>query len=152
VLPFRFRPQPALDLRKKQEDAAAAAVAEARRASASAEAVRLERQTSFDEAAKRAAAADAAGGDVTVAIWHRNWMRSQRRELVRSEAIAEDRRVMLRDAESRLIEARRRVRVLERLRERALDMHQRREREIEQKALDELAVLQFAIRQRGEFT
>jgi flagellar FliJ protein len=150
MAPFRFRPQPALDLRKRQEEAAAAAVAAARLATEQAEAARSECQQRFDEAGRRAAEADAAGGEVTIAIWYRNWMRSQRRELARAEAIAEDRRVMLRDAESRLVDARRRVRVLERLRERAWDAHQRREREAEQKALDELAGLQFAIRQRGE--
>jgi flagellar export protein FliJ len=58
--------------------------------------------------------------------------------------------VQLQDAERLLIEARRRVRVLERLRERAWTTHQQNERRVEQQRLDELAVLRFAIRQRGE--
>jgi flagellar export protein FliJ len=147
---FRFRAQPALEMRRKQEELQRAAVNDARLASEAAEAALAAAQASFDDATARAHAADAEGGDVTVAIWHRNWIKSQRRELARCDAIAEDRRVQLQDAERLLIEARRRVRVLERLRERAWTTHQQNERRVEQQRLDELAVLRFAIRQRGE--
>ncbi|HEY8548640.1 MAG TPA: flagellar FliJ family protein [Vicinamibacterales bacterium] len=147
---FRFRPQPALDLRKREEELARMAVSEAHAACEAAEASWREAQRRLDEAAARAREADAAGGDVTLAIWHRNWMRSQRREVVRCEAVAEERRVALAEAEARLVEARRRVRVLERLKERALAAYRERERQAEQRAIDELANLRFAIRQRGE--
>jgi flagellar export protein FliJ len=147
---FRFRAQPALDLRRKDEERQREAVNEARRRSEAAENAQIAAQTRFDDASARAAEADAAGGDVTTAIWHRNWIKSQRRELARAEAIAEDRRVQLEDAEKLLIEARRRVKVLERLRERSLAAHQQQERHAEQLRLDELAVLRYAIRQRGE--
>jgi flagellar export protein FliJ len=150
VAVFRFRPQAALDLRRRQVDAAQLAVAEARAGSERAEAAVAAAQAAFDAAAARARTADAAGGDVTVAIWYRNWIKSQRRELARTEAIAEERRVSLAAADAALVEARRRVRVLERLRERAEAAHQQRERQHEQRALDELANLQFAIRQRGD--
>lgn len=147
---FRFRAQPALDMRRKQEDAQHEAVNEARRVSDAAEAAQSAAQTRFDDASTQAAQADAVGGDVTIAIWHRNWIKSQRRELARCEAIAEDRRVQLQDAERLLMEARRRVRVLERLRARSLSVHEQEERRVEQQQLDELAVLRFAIRQREE--
>jgi flagellar biosynthesis chaperone FliJ len=147
---FRFRPQPALDLRRKQEEAQQEAVHDARRVSDAAEAAMATAQVRFDDAATRAREADAEGGDVTIAIWHRNWIKSQRRELARSEAIAEDRRIQLQDAEQLLVEARRRVRVLEKLRIKAWTTHQEQERHVEQQRLDELAVLRFAIRQRGE--
>lgn len=147
---FKFRAQPALDLRRREEDKQREAVNEARRISDAAENARIAAQTRFDDASARAAEADAIGGDVTTAIWHRNWIKSQRRELARAEAIAEDRRVQLEDAEKLLIEARRRVRVLERLRERAVATHEQQERHAEQQRLDELAVLRYAIRQRGE--
>jgi flagellar biosynthesis chaperone FliJ len=150
VATFKFRPQPALDMRRKQEEAQHEAVNEARRISDAADAAFHAAQTQFDEASAQAAQADAIGGDITVAIWHRNWIKSRRRELARSEAIAEDRRVQLQDAEKLLVEARRRVRVLERLRTRAWTAHQRQEQHAEQQRLDELAVLRFAIRQRGE--
>jgi flagellar export protein FliJ len=148
--PFRFRPQPALDLRRREEEAAQLLVTEARRACERADDAVTAAQAAFDTAARRACEADAAGGDVTLAIWHRNWMRSQRRELVRAEAAAEERRVALATAEAGLVEARRRVRVLERLRDRALAAHQQRERASEQRALDELATLRYASRHRGE--
>lgn len=147
---FRFRPQPALDLRRKQEDAQQEAVNEARRVSDAAEAAMSAAHAHFDDAAARGRQADAEGGDVGIAIWHRNWIKSKRRELARSEAIAEDRRVQLQDAERLLVEARRKVRVLERLRTRAWDTHQQQERHDEQKRLDEFAVLRFAIRQKEE--
>ena len=147
---FKFRAQPALDMRRKQEETQREAVNEARSISNDAETARIAAQTRFDEASTRAAAADAVGGDVSTAIWHRNWIKSQRRELARAEAIAEDRRVQLEDAEKLLVEARRRVRVLEKLRERAVAAHEQHERHAEQQQLDELAVLRFAIRQRGE--
>lgn len=147
---FRFRPQAALDLRRRQQEAAQLAVSEARQQEEAAEAHRHEAASAFEAAATRAREADAVGGDVTLSIWYRNWIRAQRRELARCEAIAEDRRMQLREAESRLVEARRRVRVLERLRAHHWAEHQQRERQVEQRALDELATLQFAIRQRGE--
>jgi flagellar FliJ protein len=147
---FQFRPQVALDLRKREEDAAQRAVSEARVVSDRAAQAHAEAQAAFDTGSARAASADAAGGSVTDAIWHRNWIRSLRRELVRSEANAEDRRVQLEAAEQALVVARERVKALERLKERALSAHRERERREEQKAMDDLAGLRFAIRQRRE--
>jgi len=147
---FRFRPQAALDLRRREEDAAALAVSEARVASDRAAEAYAAAQTAFDAGFAQAAAADAEGGSVTASVWHRNWIRSLRRELVRTEAHAEDRRVQLGAAEQALVVARERVRALERLRERAWAAHLECERREEQKAMDDLATLRFATRQRRE--
>jgi len=147
---FHFRPQVALDLRKREEDAAQRVVSEARAISDRAAQVHADAQAAFDVGFTRAAAADATSGSVTDAIWHRNWIRSLRRELVRAEAHAEDRRVQLEVAEQALVVARERVRALERLKERALAAHRERERREEQKAMDDLATLRFAIRERRE--
>jgi flagellar export protein FliJ len=147
---FLFRPQPALDMRQAEERLKAEAVNEARRLSDLAMEEYEAAVARFDEATARAQEADAAGGDVTTAIWYRNWIRSRRRDVVRCEENAEDRRVQLETAERELVEAKRRVRVLERLREKAIEAHRQAERRQEQQQLDELAVLQFAIRQRGE--
>src|SRR5919198_624302 len=49
-------------------------------------------------------------------------------------------------AEAKALEARRAVRVIEKLRERAWNAHETRERREEQKALDLLGVMQYAIR------
>ena len=107
-------------------------------------------QAAFDAGSARAAALDATGGSITDVIWHRNWIRSLRRELVRTEANAEDRRVQLEAAEQALVAARERVKALERLKERAVAAHQERERREEQRAMNDLATLRFAIRQRSE--
>jgi flagellar FliJ protein len=147
---FIFRPQPALDLRRRQEEAAQLAVSEARVISEHAAQLFADAQAAFAAGSARAAALDAAGGSITEVIWHRNWIRSLRRELVRTEANAEDRRVQLETAEQALVVARERVKALERLKERAVAAHQERERREEQKAMDELATLRFAIRQRSE--
>jgi flagellar export protein FliJ len=147
---FRFRPQPALDLRRRQEDAAQLVVSEARVISDRAAQVFASAQTAFDTGSARAAAHDAMGGSITDVIWHRNWIKSLRRELVRCEANAEDRRVQLETAEQALVVARERVKALERLKERAIAAHQERERREEQRAMDDLATLRFAIRQRRE--
>jgi flagellar protein FliJ len=147
---FIFRPQPALDMRRRDEERAQLAVAEARVISERAAQAHADAQAAFEGGTARAAAADAAGGSITDVIWHRNWIRSLRRELVRTEANAEDRRVQLEAAEQALVAARERVAVLERLKERAVEAHRERERREEQKAMDELATLRFAIAQRRE--
>ena len=85
---FIFRPQPALDLRRREVDAAQLAVAEARAISDRAAQAFAAAQASFEAGSARAAALDAAGGSITDVIWHRNWIRSLRRELVRTETCA----------------------------------------------------------------
>jgi flagellar FliJ protein len=147
---FRFRPQVALDLRRREEEAAQRVVSEARVVSDRAAAAFADAQAAFDAGTVRAAAVEAAGGSVTDSVWHRNWIRSLRRELVRCEAHAEDRRVQLETAEQALVVARERVKALERLKERAFEAHQQRERRDEQRAMDDLATLRFALRQRSE--
>ena len=147
---FIFRPQPALDLRRREEDAAQLVVSEARVISDRAAQAFAGAQAAFDAGSARTAALDAAGGSITDVIWHRNWIRSLRRELVRTEANAEDRRVQLEAAEQALLVARERVKALERLKERAVAAHQERERREEQRAMNDLATLRFAIRQRSE--
>ena len=114
---FIFRPQPALDLRRREADAAQLAVAEARVISDRAAHLFADAQGAFEAGSARAAALDAAGGSI---------------------------------AEQALVAARERVKALERLKERAVAAHQERERREEQKAMNELATLRFAIRQRSE--
>jgi flagellar protein FliJ len=147
---FSFRPQVALDLRRREEEAAQRVVSEARVVSDRAAAAYADAQAAFDAGTARAAGVEAAGGSVTESVWHRNWIRSLRRELVRCEAHAEDRRVQLETAEQALVVARERVKALERLKERAFEAHQVRERRDEQRAMDDLATLRFALRQRSE--
>lgn len=147
---FRFRPQVALDLRTREEEAAQLVVAQARQESDRAAQAYADAQAAFDAGTARAAAVDLAGGTVTDTIWHRNWIRALRRELVRTEAQAEDRRVQLEAAEQALVIARERVKALEQLRERAWTAHRQREGQEEQRAMDDLATLRYALRQRRE--
>ena len=147
---FRFRPQAALDLRKREEDAAQLVVAQARVESDRAAQAYAAAEAALDAGMARTAAVDLAGGSVTDTIWHRNWIRSLRRELVRAEAQAEDRRVQLEAAEQALVVARGRVKALGQLRERAWTAHLERERRDEQRAMDDLATLRFALGQRRE--
>jgi hypothetical protein len=81
---FVFRPQPALDMRRREEDRAQLAVAEARVISERAAQAHADAQAAFEAGTARATALDAAGGSITDVIWHRNWIRSLRRELVRT--------------------------------------------------------------------
>lgn len=143
--PFRFRAQPALDLRQKEEDAAEAALARAEaRFSASKQAV--------DDALAKEAAADAARADAVRAgttshalLWHRNWMvalaaavETCRREMNRQEAaVAEARQAWY--------VARRRRLMLERLRDRALARHRAAEQRVELQQIDELARMRFML-------
>ncbi len=143
--PFRFRAQPALDLRHKEEDAAEAALARAEaRFSASKHAV--------DEAIAREAAAAAAqdaavraGTPSHTLLWHRNWItalttavETYRREMNRQEAaVAEARRAWY--------EARRRRLMLERLRDRAIARHRAAEQRVELQQIDELARMRFML-------
>jgi flagellar export protein FliJ len=147
---FRFRPQVALDLRRREEDAAQLVVAQARIESDRAAQAYAAAEAALAAGMARTAAADLAGGTVTDTIWHRNWIRALRRELVRAEAQAEDRRVQLETAEQALVVARMRVKALEQLRERAWTAHLERERRDEQRAMDDLATLRFALGQRRE--
>ena len=103
---FSFRPQPALDLRRREEDAAQLVVRSARDFDRAAQAL-ADAQAPSTRGSARAAALDADGG-----VDHRRDLASEldsvlRRELVRTEASAEDRRVQLEAAEQALVAARR---------------------------------------------
>ena len=78
---------------------------------------------------------------ITDVIWHRNWIRSLRRELVRTEANAEDRRVQLEAAEQALRQARPRARQGARAVARSGPSRRTRNASgaTEQQAIDELA-------------
>ena len=149
---FSFRPQPALDLRRREEDAAQRAVAEARMTSATAPRRRSPTRRPRSTRARRAPRAPTrAGGSVTDVIWHRNWIRSLRRELARSEADAEDRP---RPARGRRTGARRRARA--RQGARAIEGAGRRgapstgAARASSKAIDELATPALRDPRRGE--
>jgi flagellar export protein FliJ len=145
---FQFRPQPALDLRMRQEEAAEQHLARAR------EDLRIA-SDAFDRAER---AIDDANADRTrtwstgqVPIeWHWNWMVGLERTAARARSAREERRIEQERAAELAREARKQVKVLERLKARAWRAWQLESRRAEQKALDELASLRFASRMRDE--
>jgi flagellar export protein FliJ len=152
VAKFIFRAQVALDLRKKQEDAARLALAEAQDRLNQAQRALDGAQARLADALARAQDADAHAADPTLAIWYRNWIHRLRREVARCVQILDGRQADAKAAEQVALEARRAVRVIEKLRERAWTEHVTRERREEQKALDLLGVMQHAIRHLGDRT
>jgi flagellar export protein FliJ len=146
VKPFSFRPQPALDLRRRQEE-------EARRALALAEAELARAETDLVEARARADngltarhAAFARGTSADTLGWYRNWMIGLEHDVVRANRRREERRTSVQTAEHKVQEARRALRALERLRDRSWRAYQQQARREEQRDLDLLASLQYAVR------
>jgi flagellar FliJ protein len=139
VRPFRFRPQPALDLRQKQEDDARLRLAEAERAAIAAAA-------RVDEARARVGQADDAlmstqreGSPAWLLSWHRCWIATQRvevdarsREAAVSVAAVERASTSVRDAFQRR-------RTLERLRDRLRERHSAEVIRHERREMDMLA-------------
>jgi flagellar biosynthesis chaperone FliJ len=80
--------------------------------------------------------------------WHRNWMVGLQRDLARARQVEEERRMDVQAATAAAMKARRAVRALERLKERAWRAHDVLARREDQKALDLLGGLRYAARQR----
>jgi len=145
---FQFRPQPALEFRLRLEEAAEQALALAR----------AEVRIAADALARAESAIDAANVQQATAWssqqavpfeWHRNWMVGLERSVARARSVLDERQIEQGRAAERAREARKQVKVLERLKARAYGVWQLDTRRVEQKALDELAVLQFASRMRA---
>ncbi len=148
---FIFRAQAALDLRRKQEDAARLALAEARARLREAQRVLEDAQSHLADSLARARGAEVVS-DPTLAIWYRNWIHRLRREVARCVPALDGRQADAKAAEAKALDARRAVRVTEKLRERAWNAHATHERREEQKALDLLGVMHHAIRHLGDRT
>jgi flagellar export protein FliJ len=144
--PLLFRAQAALDIRRLQDEAAQRALALAQSELLRADHAVLHAAAQVDTAAAGAAAAFAQVRDAHQLVWHRNWMVGLEREVARARHRREERRVEVDAAAVRAQQARRAVRVLERLRERAFRAWERLARREEQKALDLLGSLQYAAR------
>ena len=140
---FVFKAEPALDLRRRREDAARQAQAEATASCAAA-------QRAFDDATaavNQSLAELAAQNDPARAAWYRNWIARQRQDAAIKKARLAERRIALDRAVARLNLAHRDVRALERLRAKALAAWQLAEQRAEQKELDWLASVRYALRE-----
>ena len=147
---FIFRPEPALTLRRKLEDEARLVLADAQRRAYLAESELRHAQDSLRDATRRACENEAQATDPTLAIWYRNWIKRQQREVARSAQVLDGRRAEVGQAEQRVMEAHKAVRALEKLRQRALDEFTDNERRTEQKEIDLLGVMQYAMRSRDQ--
>jgi flagellar FliJ protein len=147
---FIFRPEPALTMRRKLEDAARLALADAQRRAYLAEAALRTAEDGLSDAKKRAFEAEGQATDPVLAIWYRNWIKRQQREVARSAQVLDGRRAEVGQAEQRVMDAHKAVRALEKLRQRALDDFTDNERRTEQKELDLLGVMQYAMRSRNQ--
>jgi flagellar export protein FliJ len=142
VARFRFRPQAALDLRRREHDAA-------QRELARAVAERQRRAALADAAAREVARARADSGstsDLAHLEWYRFWIVRLEQELaaLHDELRAQD--AIVGDRRQACLDARRRQEALERLRDRALAAHLAAEAEHERKTIDDTATQRFTRR------
>jgi|EndMetStandDraft_5_1072996.scaffolds.fasta_scaffold04425_5 flagellar protein FliJ len=147
---FIFRAEPALTMRRKLEDEARLRLADAQRRAYLAEDELRKARESLSDATRRACENEAQATDPTLAIWYRNWIKRQQREVARSAQVLDGRRAEVGQAEQRVMEAHRAVRALEKLRQKALDEFTDHERRTEQKEIDLLGVMQYAMRSRDQ--
>jgi flagellar export protein FliJ len=143
---FRFRAESVLDLRRRRRDAAQAALGSAERARAEAEAD-LARSTEENLAADESyRLALEAGGDAETFERHRNWIARLRADTVRRRVVV-DERCQAVNAATALVQAEhQRVRVMERLEQRARERYQEAERKQESKEMDHAAAVRYVRR------
>jgi flagellar export protein FliJ len=145
--PFRFRAQAALDLRQQDADRARHALAAANRRLRDAETRLAYARDRYEESVQRASTIDQ-GTEPAVAAWSRNWIAGQRLEVTRCEGAQEEAMKIAHNAQEDVVVTQRQVRSLELFKERRLAAHRRAEQAEEQRAMDELARLQFVVRRK----
>jgi flagellar protein FliJ len=143
---YRFRAQAALDLRRKQDDEAQRALGEARRATLLAQRVVQRAEEDLAKSLRLAREKEGEPANVALAIWYRNWMRRQKLTIVAARQALDRQRDVERAAAEQAAQARRRLRSLERLRDRTWQAFLMVERRVEQKELDQLGTLQYVAR------
>lgn len=146
---FRFRAQPALDLRRREHEAAqrALARADAERQHANARVEAAERaageaREGADDAARTAPGA--ATGE-----WYRFWIVRLDRERAVAKVNLERRDELLTAARAACLQARQRYEALERLREKAYAAYLAAANAAEKKIIDDLATQRYALRRDG---
>jgi flagellar export protein FliJ len=143
---FRFRAQAALDLRRSQEELAQREHAVARQALQQAEAHLQDIARARAQAAAAAREAEASAVDMATRTWHRSWMERFKQDVLRQIKVVDDRRVAEEQAHQLALLARRKLKALERYRDRVWRAYQLNDRRAEQKAIDELATLRHVTR------
>jgi hypothetical protein len=103
----------------------------------------------IERAAREFRTAMARPSEIGTIVGYRNWIEKQREHAAVCRRQHEEQRVAASQAAGVLQTAMRRVKVMERLRDRAWRRHVDLERQLEMKQLDELATQQFVRRQSG---
>jgi len=143
---FRFRGARLLEWRRVQADAARVAFVRATESVREAAARIVDADDRIERAAREFRSATEGLSDIGTIVRYRNWIDREREHAAVCRRQHDEHRVVADKAAGVLQTARRHVKVMERLRDRAWRRHLNAERRQEMKALDELATLQFARR------
>ena len=143
---FRFRAAALLDLRRKQLEDARAILAHTQQALADASRALDHACAARDRAEVQFQAALVAGVDGGEVERHRNWITLQKTVVNRRGEAREACQLAVTQAAAVVMDRRRQVRVLERLRERALRRYEAEMRRREMKEIDLFATLKHARR------
>lgn len=147
--PFAFRAVAALELRRRQHEESLRRIAAARAAViASQTAVDTARQE-LAEAKRGAADANMNAGDAHQFSWHQNWIVTRSKHVESNRDTLRARQIDERGAASEEHVSRRKLRSLERLRDRALAAYVRTGRRDDQRQSDLFGTSQYAARKRS---
>jgi flagellar export protein FliJ len=143
---FRFRGARILEWRRVQADAARVVFVRASESVREAAARVAQADEHVERAARDYKATMARPNEIGTIVGYRNWIEKQREHAAACRRQHEEKRVVADQAAGVLQTAMRRVKVMERLRDRAWRRYVDAERAQEMKALDELATQRFARR------
>jgi flagellar export protein FliJ len=143
VKSFRFRAARVLEWRAAAADVAHSAFVRARESAREAADLATAADTRWNDAAHALRAHLASPIDAETVMRHRTWIDHQRAAVAACQRLHDERVEAATAAATVLHEARRQVKVLERLRERARRRHVAAEQRDERQRLDEFAVQQF---------
>jgi len=152
VARFRFRAAAALDLRLKQERDAEATYSRAEAAFRRVKAHREDVHRTRLEALQAELELQQRGADGTALTWHRTWIEGLVATAARLGHELEARAEVVAHAKRAWLEARRKRRTLERMRDRAWQRFRREQDRQERIVLDELARLRFLMPEFGGAT
>jgi len=143
---FRFRGARILEWRRIQADQARAEFVRATESARETAAALARAEAGVVRAVNDYLGAIAAPTDIGTLERYRNWIGRQRAGVVTCQKSHEQRQAIVANAARALQTANRHVKVMERLRDRAEKRHRETERQLEMKALDELATQRYARR------
>jgi flagellar export protein FliJ len=146
---FRFRGARILEWRRVQADAARVAFVRATESVREAAARVADANDQIERAAREYRTVMARPNEIGTIVGYRNWIQKQREHAAACRRQHDDKRAVADQAAGVLQTAMRRVKVMERLRDRAWRRHLDAERQQEMKELDALATQQFARRRSG---